>query len=63
MIRLLGAAAAFTGTVVGGFVLGLLGYRLTGAAWWVIAGMFGGLVVGIAAVAAALRPFLKSNGP
>jgi hypothetical protein len=61
--RLLGAAAAFSGTVIGGFLLGLVAYRATGAGWWVIVGMLAGLVVGIAAVAAALRPFLKSNGP
>ncbi len=60
MTRLLGAAAAFSGTVVGGFVLGLIVYRATGAGWWVIVGMFGGLIAGAGAVAAALRPFLKS---
>ncbi len=60
-MRLLGAAAAFSGTVVGGFLLGLLAYRATGAGWWIVVGTFGGLVLGIGAVAAALRPFLKSG--
>ncbi|MDB5071484.1 MAG: hypothetical protein QOJ39_1668 [Candidatus Eremiobacteraeota bacterium] len=61
MIRLLAAAGAFTGTVVGGFLLGLLLARVTGASWWPIVGLFGGLAVGIGAVAVALRPFLRSN--
>jgi hypothetical protein len=61
VIRLLAAAGAFTGTVVGGFLLGLALARVTGASWWPIVGLFGGLVVGIGAVAAALRPFLRSN--
>jgi hypothetical protein len=61
MIRLLAAAGAFTGTVVGGFLIGLLLYRLTGAGWWIVVGLFGGLALGIGAVAAALRPFLRLN--
>jgi hypothetical protein len=61
MTRLLAAAAAFTGTVIGGFVVGLFLWRATGASWWVALGLLGGLVLGIAAVAAALRPFLRSN--
>jgi len=59
--RLLGAAAAFSGTVVGGFLLGLLAYRATGAGWWIVVGMFGGLILGVAAVVVALRPFLTSK--
>ncbi|MDB5028306.1 MAG: hypothetical protein JWO66_1995 [Candidatus Eremiobacteraeota bacterium] len=61
MTRLLAAAGAFTGTVIAGFLLGLLVARVTGAGWWVIVGLFGGLAAGIAAVAVALRPFLRSN--
>jgi hypothetical protein len=61
VIRLLAAAGAFTGTVVGGFLIGLLLYRLTGAGWWIVVGLFGGLAIGIGAVVAALRPFLRSN--
>jgi len=59
--RLLAAAAAFTGTAIGGFVVGLFLWRATGASWWVALGLLGGLVLGIAAVAAALRPFLRSS--
>jgi hypothetical protein len=59
--RLLAAAGAFTGTVIGGFVLGLFLSRTTGASWWVALGLLGGLVLGIVAIAAALRPFLRSN--
>jgi Na+/glutamate symporter len=59
--HLLGAAAAFTGTVVAGFVVGLFLWRATGASWWVAAGLLGGLGLGIVAIAAALRPFLRSN--
>lgn len=61
MSRLLAAAGAFTGTVVGGFLIGLLLYRATGAGWWIVVGLFGGLAAGIVAVALALRPFLRSN--
>ena len=61
MIRLIAAAGAFTGTVIGGFVLGLAVARMTGAAWWIAVGMFGGIVVGIVVIAAALRPFFKSS--
>jgi hypothetical protein len=59
--RLLAAAGAFTGTVVGGFLLGLFLWRATGASWWVALGLLGGLALGIVAIAAALRPFLRSN--
>jgi len=61
VIRLVAAAGAFTGTVVGGFLVGLLLMRLTGAGWWVVVGLFGGLALGVAAIAVALRPFLRSN--
>jgi hypothetical protein len=61
--RLLAAAAGFTGTVIGGFVLGLMLYRVSGAGWWVIVGLFAGLAGGVAAVAVALRPFLKHDRP
>jgi len=59
--RLLAAAGAFTGTVVGGFLLGLFLWHATGASWWVAVGLLGGLALGIVAIAAALRPFLRSN--
>jgi hypothetical protein len=59
--RLLGAAAAFTGTVIGGFVVGLFLARATGASWWVAIGFLGGLLLGIAAIVVALRPFLRAN--
>ena len=61
MIRLVAAAGAFTGTVVGGFLVGLLLMRLTGAGWWVVVGLFGGLALGVGAIAVALRPFLRGN--
>ena len=61
--RLLGAAAAFSGTVIAGFAIGLFVYRVTGAGWWVIVGLFAGLAAGVAAVAVALRPFLKPDPP
>ncbi|GAC1659972.1 MAG: hypothetical protein NVS4B13_06650 [Candidatus Elarobacter sp.] len=61
MIRLLAAAGAFTGTAIGGFLLGLLVARLTGADWWVVVGLLGGIALGIGAVVVALRPFLRSN--
>ena len=61
MIRLIAAAGGFTGTVLGGFLLGLFLSRATGASWWVPIGLLGGLVLGIVVIAAALRPFLRSN--
>ena len=60
MTRLLGAAAAFSGTVIAGLLLGMLAYRATGAGWWIVVGMFAGLGVGVGTVIAALRPYLKS---
>jgi hypothetical protein len=60
MIRLVAAAGAFTGTVIGGFLLGLLAARLTGGAIWIPVGLFGGLALGVAAIAVALRPFLRA---
>jgi hypothetical protein len=59
--HLLAAAAAFTGTVIAGFVVGLFLWRATGASWWVAIGLLGGLLLGIVAIAAALRPFLRSS--
>ncbi|HEY0613435.1 MAG TPA: hypothetical protein VGC96_02295 [Candidatus Elarobacter sp.] len=61
MKHLLAAAAAFTGTVIAGFVVGLFLWRATGASWWVAIGLLGGLLLGIVAIAAALRPFLRSS--
>lgn len=61
MIRLIAAAAAFTCTVIGGFVVGLLIARATGADWWTAVGLLVGVLVGALVIAAALRPFLRSN--
>jgi hypothetical protein len=58
VIRIVAAAGAFTGTVLGGFFLGLLAARLTGAGVWIPVGLFGGLLLGAAGIAVALRPFL-----
>jgi hypothetical protein len=58
VIRIVAAAGAFTGTVLGGFFLGLLAERLTGAGVWIPVGLFGGLLLGVAGIAVALRPFL-----
>ena len=59
--RLLGAAAAFVGTVVGGFLVGILLARATGAAIWPVVGLLAGLALGIGAIAFALRPFLTER--
>jgi hypothetical protein len=60
MIRLVAAAGAFTGTVIGGFAIGLALARVTHADWWIAIGLLVGLAVGIAVIAAALRPFLRT---
>jgi F0F1-type ATP synthase assembly protein I len=54
-MQLLAAAAGFAGTVVGGFVIGIVLTRVTGASWWTLAGLLAGLVMGIAVIARALR--------
>jgi hypothetical protein len=61
MIRLVAAAGAFSATVVGGFFVGLLVARLTGAGMWMPVGLLGGLVLGIVAIVLALRPLLRQN--
>lgn len=44
--RLAGLGALFVGCTLGGFALGVAASNRTGASWWAIAGLFGGLVVG-----------------
>ncbi|MBV9439093.1 MAG: hypothetical protein JOZ24_03770 [Candidatus Eremiobacteraeota bacterium] len=61
MTRLLAAAGGFTGTVVAGTLLGLLVARATHADWWLAAGLFIGLFLGIGAIVLALRPLLRSE--
>jgi hypothetical protein len=47
--------------VVGGFFVGLLVARLTGAGMWMPVGLLGGLVLGIVVIVLALRPLLRQN--
>jgi hypothetical protein len=61
MIRLIAAAGGFTGTVIGGFVVGLVMARASGAGWWIPVGLCAGLALGVVVIVAALRPFLRSN--
>jgi hypothetical protein len=61
IVRLIGAAAGFTGAVVGGFLIGLLVAKSTGADWWTAVGLFVGMGLGIAVIVAALRPIMKSS--
>ncbi len=58
--RLIGAAAAFTGTVLAGLLAGLAAARFTHAELWIVVGFFGGLALGVAAIVIALRPVMKS---
>lgn len=59
--RLLGAAGAFTGTVLAGLLAGIVLFRFTHAALWIAVGFFGGLALGAGAVVVALRPIMKSS--
>lgn len=59
-LRLVGAAAAFSGTVVAGLLVGLLVGKVTGMGWLMPVGLFLGLAVGIGVIVIALRPLLKS---
>lgn len=59
MIRLLAAAGGFAGTVIGGFLIGLVIARATGAAWWPLAGLLVGLALGAVLIGRALRGLLS----
>jgi F0F1-type ATP synthase assembly protein I len=61
VIRLLAAAAAFAATVVGGFLVGILVSRVTGAEEWPLVGLLVGLLAGVGAIIVALRPFLAQR--
>jgi hypothetical protein len=61
VIRLIAAGGGFTGTVIGGFVVGVVVSRATGAGWWIPVGLFGGLGLGVVVIIVALRPFLRPN--
>jgi uncharacterized protein YqgC (DUF456 family) len=54
-VGLLAAGAIFVGSVVGGFVAGILVARQTGASWWPLVGVFVGLVAGVSGVVAQFR--------
>lgn len=58
--RLVAAAAGFTGTVIGGLLIGVAAGRLTGVGWLMPVGLFAGLALGIAVIVFALRPIIKS---
>ena len=61
MIRLIAAGGGFTGSVIGGFFVGVVVSRASGAGWWIPVGLFAGLALGVVVIVAALRPFLRSN--
>lgn len=44
--RLAGLGALFVACTLGGFALGVVAANRTGASWWAIVGLFGGLVIG-----------------
>lgn len=54
-VTLLAAGAAFVGMVVVGFAAGIYVARQTGASWWALVGVLGGLVLGTLAVARQFR--------
>ena len=54
-IAAVAAGATFVGSVVAGFALGVAAARQTGASWWAIVGVFGGLLAGVLGVAVQLR--------
>jgi di/tricarboxylate transporter len=55
ILRIAGVGAAFVVCVVGGFWIGVTLAARTGASWWALAGMAGGLIAGVAAAVATAR--------
>jgi hypothetical protein len=56
---LIAIGTTFVGLVLGGFVLGLLLAKWTGASWWVIVGTFAGLFGGLGTFAAQIVRSVK----
>jgi len=59
ILRIAGVGAAFVVCVVGGFWIGVTMAARTGAPWWALAGMAGGLIVGVAVAAVTARRALR----
>jgi hypothetical protein len=59
LLRLAGIGAAFVVCVVGGFWIGIALAARTGASWWALAGMVGGLVAGVAVATLTARRALR----
>lgn len=58
-VLVVAAGTIFVGAVAAGFVVGLLVAQRTGASWWAIVGLLGGLIVGVLSVAQQLRVLLR----
>jgi hypothetical protein len=59
ILRIAGVGSAFVVCVVGGFWIGITLAARTGASWVALAGMAGGLIAGVALVAATVRRALR----
>jgi hypothetical protein len=57
-LALVGAGLSFTGTALAGLLIGILAAQRTGQQLWVVAGLFGGILVG---AYAAIRLILRGN--
>ncbi len=59
ILRIAGVGGAFVACVVGGFWIGVTLAARTGASWWALAGMAGGLILGVAVATLTARRALR----
>ncbi len=58
-LRIAGVGAAFVACVLGGFWAGVVAAAKSGAAWWTLVGMLGGLIAGVAVAVLTARRALR----
>jgi len=59
ILRIAGVGTAFVICVVGGFWIGIALAARTGASWWALAGIAGGLIAGVGVAVATVRRALR----